>query len=65
MLSEDASESMANTKTAALTNGELLATLDPVSSSYSLPYIYSNFEWSHCDIVGYTFPVAVATSRRR
>jgi hypothetical protein len=30
------------------TNGETLAATDPRSSSYSVPYIYQHFSWSHC-----------------
>ena len=31
---------------AYLTNGELLAAIDP--NDYRMPYIYENFEWPHC-----------------
>lgn len=31
-----------------LTNGEVLAKTDPTKSSYSMTYIYSDFEWPHC-----------------
>ncbi len=31
-----------------LTNRQILSQGNPSSSKYSLPYIYSNLEWSHC-----------------
>ena len=30
------------------TNEEVLVMGDPTSATYSMPYIYSNFEWDHC-----------------
>ena len=33
------------------TNGELYALTDPQSHD-SLPYVYDNFEWDHCDAQG-------------
>lgn len=37
------------------TNAETVAKTDPRSSSYSMPYIYDNFEWDHCVSQGYDF----------
>lgn len=31
------------------TNAETLAATDPRSDSYSMPYVYDDFTWDHCD----------------
>jgi hypothetical protein len=31
------------------TNGDVLKSTDPRLSTYSMPYIYDSFSWSHCD----------------
>lgn len=31
------------------TNSEVMVGTDASSGDYSMPYIYSHFEWSHCD----------------
>jgi hypothetical protein len=30
------------------TNHDILVATNPVSSTYSMPYIYDEFDWSHC-----------------
>lgn len=35
--------------TIGLTNGEMISATDPRSKRYSMPYIYDNFVWSHCE----------------
>jgi len=30
------------------TNGEVLSATDPRKETYSMPYIYDKFDWSHC-----------------
>jgi hypothetical protein len=37
------------------TTHALLASLNPLSTSYSLPYIYDGFTWDHCNAPGYDF----------
>jgi hypothetical protein len=32
-----------------LRNSEVMAATDPRTHSYSFPYIYENFQWSHCE----------------
>lgn len=48
------------------TNAEILSSGDPTSTTYSLPFIYDNFEWSHCDedFEGYLTGTAVATAAK-
>ena len=41
-----------------LTNGEVLSATSP-SATYSAPYIYEHFEWSHCETHGITFKSVV------
>ena len=36
-----------------LTNGEILEYSNP--HEYRLPYIYDNFQWTHCEAAGYRF----------
>jgi hypothetical protein len=38
-----------------ITNSELFSFLDP--ENLYLPYVYDNFEWSHCDDEGYHFGI--------
>lgn len=38
-----------------LTNGELYKYLSPLNED--LPYVYDDFQWSHCDEDGYNFGV--------
>jgi len=35
-----------------ITNGDVMLSLNPRSSSYSLPYIYEHFMWPHCEAAG-------------
>ena len=36
------------------TNSQILADSDPTSDDYAVPYIYDNFDWSHCSkLAGY------------
>ena len=35
-----------------LGNREMMEATDPASGSYSVPYIYSTFDWSHCESKG-------------
>lgn len=46
-----------------LTNGEVLSMGDPRSESYSMPYIYDNFDWSHCETNGYHFMTLLDTMK--
>lgn len=37
------------------TNREVHTASDPTSLNYSMPYIYADFDWSHCNLVGLDF----------
>ena len=44
-----------------LTNRELLQAFDPRSNS--LPYVYDNFKWTHCEADGVSFDAAWETAK--
>jgi len=37
------------------TNSAIMTLTDPSSSEYGMPYIYDDFDWSHCSSSGYDF----------
>ena len=42
------------------TNRQVLADADPTSEAYGLPYVYDNFDWSHCSkLAGYDLYAAI------
>merc|ERR1719198_1049031 len=43
------------------TNAELMVLFDPTNSS--VPYVYADFEWSHCAEEGYPSDLMIPTSR--
>ena len=38
-----------------MTNREVHLATDPTSENYTMPYIYSDFDWSHCNLAGLDF----------